>query len=98
MIEIFIFIFSSYGLTWILMYGSILNRIRPKWELFKCSACTGFWSGFLLCLFSPFISLFTFGFSLGNAFVLACLSSGTSYILDKVFGDDGVNVKWIGKE
>ncbi len=50
---------SSLGLTWILMYGSILNPIRnwlTKWsffrDLFRCAQCVGFWAGafHLLCL------------------------------------------------
>lgn len=48
--------FAAYGLCHILMYGTILNKPR-KWltsrykffnELFKCSLCTGFWSGLIL--------------------------------------------------
>lgn len=52
---------SALGLTYILKYGSILNKIRSSLikndffdELFKCSLCLGFWSGILL---SPLILL-----------------------------------------
>ena len=34
--------------------------------------------------------LFTFEYNLANLFLLGCLSSGTSYVLCTVFGDDGV--------
>lgn len=43
---------SSLGLTWILMYGTILDPIRSwltKWtffhDLLRCGQCTGFWAG-----------------------------------------------------
>jgi hypothetical protein len=28
-------------------------------------------------------------------FLMACLSSGTSYILDKIIDDEGLRLKWI---
>jgi hypothetical protein len=53
------FVLACYGLTQILVYGSIFNGLRPR-------------HGFLLC---------------------GWLSSGTSYVLCTVFGDEGINVK-----
>lgn len=50
---------SSIGLTWILMYGTILDPPRnwlTRWkffkDLFRCAQCTGFWSGIfhLVCV------------------------------------------------
>ena len=52
--------------------------------------CVGFWVGVLLLVLNPFTELFTFDVSLVNALMLGCLSSGTSYILNMIFGDEGI--------
>jgi len=46
--------------------------------------CTGFWSG----LFMWLVSNTSFNF-----FVAGCISSGTTYILDKIIDDDGLVIK-----
>tara|TARA_Y100000310_G_scaffold86437_1_gene83305 strand:- start:3507 stop:3692 length:186 start_codon:yes stop_codon:yes gene_type:complete len=53
----------------------------------------GWWIGLFLWALNPYTELFTFGYSVTTAFVLACISSGTSYILDMIFGDEGINFK-----
>ncbi len=82
------FILACYGLTMILMYGKIFNKIRPKTGFFgnllTCSLCTGFWSG----LFMWLVSNTSFNF-----FVAGCISAGTTYILDKIIDDDGLVIK-----
>tara|TARA_A100001515_G_scaffold86972_1_gene69070 strand:+ start:3584 stop:3883 length:300 start_codon:yes stop_codon:yes gene_type:complete len=96
--ELITFILVAYGLTQILVYGSILNTIRPTkgklGELFHCPMCMGFWVGFFLCVISPFTSLFTFEPNFITPFLLGCLSSGTSYIFCQVFDDEGIKIKW----
>ena len=91
------FILTCYGLTNILVYGSILSCIRPKeglWgELFKCPMCMGFWVGMFLCGVSPYTQLFSFECSIINCILLGFLSSGTSYILNMGVSDDGFNIK-----
>jgi hypothetical protein len=52
--------------------------------------CVGFWSGVVLFLLNPFTELFTFDVSLVNAFLLGCLSSGTSYALCMLLSDGGI--------
>lgn len=93
MINLITFILVAYGLTQILCYGKIFDSIRPKdgklGELFACSMCTGFWVGFILWCLAPFTELFVFDNNILTAFLLGCLSSGTSYILDKLIGDSG---------
>ena len=84
------FILISYGLTQILTYSKLLNKIRPKHYFFHCSMCIGFWVGVFLLVTNRLTELFTFEHSLYNAFVLGCLSSGTSYILAMLVGDKGV--------
>jgi len=94
--ELLYFTLAAYGLTQILVYGSILKRIRPKTgklgELFKCSMCMGFWVGALLMFLSPFTELFSFDVSVDNFLILGCISSGTSYILNMTFGDEGIKL------
>ena len=51
--------------------------------------CMGFWVGAFLVLLNPFTELFTFDVSLVNAFLLGCLSSGTSYALCMLISDGG---------
>lgn len=49
---------SALGLTWIAMYGTILNPIRSwfttKFKFFKdllsCAQCTGFWAGIVMAV------------------------------------------------
>ena len=45
-----------------------------------------------------FTELFMFEHSLFNAFLLGCLSSGTSYILAMLFGDKGVRHEVYGSQ
>ena len=95
--DILSFILVAYGLTQILVYGSIFNSFRPTngrlGELFRCPMCLGFWVGMYLYVISPFTELFTFEPSVVTPFLLGCLSSGTSYILCQTFDDEGIKIK-----
>lgn len=90
------FILAAYGLTQILVYGSIFNSIRPKegklGELFHCPMCMGFWVGMFLFGLNGFTELFTFEYNYVNLLILGSLSSGTSYIFNMVFGDEGIKI------
>ena len=92
--ELVTFILCAYGLTQILVYGKIFNKIRPTagrlGELFKCPMCMGFHVGWFLMLLSPFTELFSFEVSVANFFLLGILSSGTSYVINMIFGDEGI--------
>lgn len=91
------FILASYGLTQILCYGKIFDKWRPTkgklGELFSCSMCMGFWVGAFLAGIDCFTILFSLSANIVDIFILACISSGTSYILDKTVGDDGIQVR-----
>lgn len=78
------FILACYGMTMIILYGKIFNKIRPDWELLKCSLCVGFWVG----IFNSFLVNINLNF-----FVCGCISAGTSYILDKIIDDYGIIIK-----
>ena len=41
-------------------------------------------------LLSPFTELFSFDVTVANFFLLGWLSSGTSYIMNMTFGDEGI--------
>jgi hypothetical protein len=97
--SLLLFILCSYGLTQILVYGSIFNSVRPSKEwlygfgkLFHCTMCMGFWVGIFLWAINDFTELFTYEYSISTAFLLGCVSSGTSYILNVIFGDEGINL------
>ena len=88
--DLIYFILCAFGLTNILVYGSIFNKIRPKHHFFHCPTCMGFWVGVFLLVTNHFTELFTFEHSLYNALMLGCLSSGASYVLAMVVGDKGI--------
>ena len=97
--ELLYFILCAYGLTQILVYGSLpcLQRLRPSKEawggygdVFHCPMCMGFHVGWLLMLLSPFTELFSFDVTVVNFLLLGGLSSGTSYILNMIIGDEGI--------
>ena len=95
--DLLYFILVSYGLTQILVYGSIFDPLRPAkgklGELFQCSMCLGFWVGVFLYGLSFYTELFTFELNVVNPFLLGWLSSGTSYILSQLFDDEGIKIK-----
>lgn len=95
--NLLIFILCAFGITQILCYGKIFDSLRPKYgklgELFSCSMCLGFWVGFILWFLKPYTDLYKFDDSLFSGFLLACLSSGTSYLLDKLMSDEGLQIK-----
>lgn len=91
------FILSSYGMTQILVYGKILDKIRPTqgWmgELLSCPMCTGFWVGLFLWALNNQTQLFNYDHNLLTGLLLGSLSSGTSYILNMIFGDCGFKIE-----
>ena len=91
--ELIYFILCCHGLTQILVYGKIFDKIRPTqgWmgELLSCPMCTGFWVGVFLWLLNDLTNLFTFDSFLFTGLCLGWLSSGTSYIFSILFDDFG---------
>ena len=90
------FTIACVGMTQIIVYGSIFDKIRPTqgWpgQLLSCALCTGFWVGVLLFCLNGFTELFTFDYNLANFLICGWLSSGTSYIFCTVFDDDGIKI------
>ena len=100
--DLIYFILCAYGMTQILVYGKIFNSVRPTkgklGELFECPMCMGFWVGVFLLGISNSTELFSFEYNLVNALLLGCISSGTSYILNMIFGDCGIKIERINNE
>ena len=99
LVELVTFILCAYGLTQILVYSDmpIIKNLRPPKDsaggygkVFHCPMCMGFHVGWFLMFLSPFTELFSFDVTVANLFILGWLSSGTSYIMNMVFGDNGV--------
>jgi len=88
--DLVFFILCCYGLTLILTYGSIFNKIRPKNKFFHCPMCIGFWVGIFLWSINGCTELFTFDYNWINPILLGGLSSGTSYFLAMLIGDKGI--------
>lgn len=93
------FILTAYGMTFIIVYGKIFEDIRPKkdytkkWNtLWNCPLCMGWWCSLFLFGINGFTELFTFEYSLANAFCLSCLGSGTTYLLSVLVNDFGLRV------
>jgi|TARA_R110000744_G_scaffold60850_2_gene125978 hypothetical protein len=99
-LELLYFILASYGLTQILVYGSIFQKQREyileksQWlgKLIHCPMCTGYWAGVFLFGINDFTELFTFDYNIANLLILGWLSSGTSYILSILFDDSGLKI------
>ena len=91
------FCLVSYGLTQILVYGKILDPIRPKsgklGQLLECPMCTGFWVGLFLWFVKDYTQLFTFDNSFVTALLLGFASSAAAYVGNTVFGDEGIKME-----
>lgn len=97
--DLLYFVLTAYGLTQILIFGSIFNKIRPSkdWlggfgNLFYCPLCMGFWSGAFLFGINGHTELFTFEYNLANALILGWLSSGTCYLMSVLVNDFGFKI------
>ena len=97
--DLLYFILAAYGMTQIIVFGSIFNKIRPPkkalWgfcKLFHCPMCMGFWVGVFLFGINGYTELFTFEYNFANALILGSLSSGTSYLLSVLINDFGFKI------
>ncbi len=95
--SLFLFSLACVGMTQILVYGKILDKIRPTqgWmgELLSCPMCAGFWVGVFLWVISPLTTLFIFDYSIVTGFVLGCYSSFVSYVGNMLVCDEGLQIK-----
>jgi len=90
------FILAAYGMTFIIVYGSIFNSIRPSnghlGVLFHCPLCIGFWVGVFLWSINLYTELFNFEYNLANMFLCGCISAGASYFFSMILNDYGLKI------
>jgi hypothetical protein len=90
--ELLIWILVAYGMSQILVYGSIFNNPR-EWisrhskfmgDLLECMMCTSTWVGFFLSLvfYSPTESLISYPYT--NIFFDGILASGSVWALNAI--------------
>tara|TARA_R110000824_G_scaffold105821_4_gene250313 strand:- start:765 stop:1133 length:369 start_codon:yes stop_codon:yes gene_type:complete len=101
--DLLYFILTAYGLTQILVYSKIFEKVRPardQWGLIgymaNCSMCMGFWVGVFLFFINGFTELFTFDYTIANFFICGWISAGTSYLISTLVDDSGLRIP--GKE
>jgi len=91
------FCLISYGLTEILVYGKILDPIRPKTgklgQLLSCPMCTGFWVGLFLWSVKDYTQLFTFDNSFVTGLLLGFAGSAAAYVGSMTIGDEGIKME-----
>jgi len=99
-IDLIYFILAAYGLTQILVYSKIFEKIRPARDQYgligymaNCSMCMGFWVGMFLFFINGFTELFTFDYNIGNMFICGWISSGSSYFLSMLLNDEGLKIQ-----
>jgi hypothetical protein len=99
--DLLYFVLAAYGMTQILIFGSIFNKIRPSQhalgglgKLFHCPMCLGFWVGVFLFGINKHTELFTFEYNITNGLILGSLSSGTSYLLGVLVNDFGFKLTY----
>jgi len=105
-VELLYFILTSWGLTQILVYGSIFENQRQLIEqksvwlgtLIRCPMCTGFWAGTFLFGINGLTELFNFEYNIANLLISGCISSATSYALNVVIGDNGIKFNHINEQ
>ena len=93
MLNLILFILACSGGTQIIVYGKIFEKLRKYVPIFNCSMCTSFWFGVLVHTIFYVQDILIFPNYLLGAFLLGCIGSGTSYILNMGVGDDGINIK-----
>ncbi len=86
-----------YGLTQILVYGKIFDKIRPTqgWlgELLSCPMCTGFWVGVFLWYLSSYTELINFDESFITALLCGFAGSAAGYVPNVLFDDNGIKIE-----
>ena len=91
--NVILFVLAAWGMTQIIVYGEIFDRIRPKHKFFHCPMCIGFHVGWFLFIFFCASGMFDQNTHLpAEMFVYACISSATSSMLVSVFTDNGISI------
>ena len=92
------FILAAWGMTNILVYGTIFDRVRPRYSFFHCPMCVGFHVGWLLYLFFDNASMINIDNQYAGCFIFACISSVTSDALIRYFSAPPVDAELLTTE
>ncbi len=87
------FILACYGMTMVLVYSKIFEKIRPKHHFFHCTMCVGFWVGIFVNTLMLLLDMDFFNDFIIGSFLSGCISSGTSYLISRMADDDGLTIK-----
>jgi hypothetical protein len=90
--NLLIFLLACYGMTMIVVYGKIFDKIRPKFHLFHCTMCMGFSVGIIINFLLYILNMSLFNDIIIGNFLSGCISSGTTYFLSKIVLDDGIRI------
>jgi len=85
--NLLLFILACWGMTQILVYGKIFDRIRPTHEFFRCTMCVGFHVGWFVFLLFRMMGMWAETYPFAWALLAGCISSATSAALCDVFSD-----------
>lgn len=96
LVELLTYMIASAGITNIVVYGSIFDRVRPKkrllGKLFHCPMCLGTWVGFALCAFAGWTEMFNIEPTLMNYALCGAISSFSAYAFAMVVDDEGLRL------
>ena len=102
--NLLVFILAAWGMTNILVYGKIFDRVRPRYSFFHCPMCVGFHVGYVLFALLRFLDIEALG-SVDSAFpcfvsilVAGCISSATSDALIGYFSAPPVDAELLSTE
>jgi hypothetical protein len=102
LVELLTYMIASAGITNIVVYGSIFDRIRPKkrllGKLFHCPMCLGTWVGFALCGLAGWTEMFNIEPTLMNYALCGGISSLAAYTYAMIISDEGLNINSSGRQ
>jgi hypothetical protein len=90
--NLLLFVLAVWGMTQILVYGEIFDKIRPEHKFFHCTMCIGFHVGWFLYLLFWLFDVLLFPNVYAGMFVFGCIGSATSYALCSVFDGNGISI------
>ena len=89
--NVLLFCIACYGMTQILVYGKIFDRIRPSHHYFHCAMCVGFAVGVVMAFLFRYADWERLNWA--SLFILACAGSGASYFLNMLVKDFGLRIE-----
>jgi len=91
-IDLAVFVLATWGMTQILVYGGVFDRIRPDAPFFHCLMCVGFHSGWFMFLLFRHAGIQLMEPIIAGMFVFGCIGSAVSFALGFTFTEDGIAI------